>query len=256
MADIPESPVTPIGAGRHDERRKRREAPPTPGAHPSPKASEEVADPTSVMGIPPAELTPKVQEAIGKLLREFDRQREELGQHRAHESFLEAEAERHAYLPVPNRRAFHHHLSRVLTHSRQGETTSTLVVMVLRNFDALRWTHGRRAAEAALGHVAAYLRREIRDSDVVGSLGGNDLGLILTLSGGAEAGEKLAALVAGLSGAPFRWEGAVLPLDLAAGARTFGAADGIDAILEDADRALRGLEPALKAPGGEGAEPA
>ena len=58
----------------------------------------------SILGIPDAELTPKVQGAILHLMEEIDLLRRELGQSRQRIAYLEQLADQYALAPAANRR--------------------------------------------------------------------------------------------------------------------------------------------------------
>ncbi len=241
MADISEPhAVGPASGadrgGRRDEKSRRKPAPPQA---PAPPTDGEVADKATVMGIPSAEMTPRVQAAFTRLLHEFDQQRAELEYLRVHETYLEAEVDKHAHLPVPNRRAFHREIVRVQSRTEQPDSVSSLAILVLRNFDDIRWREGRRAAEAALAYVAQDVAARIGAGEFLGSLGGNDLGLILTLCDAAEATGKLGEMVEALGGASFRWRERAIRLDVAFGVHAFRPGEDVGSILDSVDRALR-----------------
>ena len=241
MADISEPhAVGPAsGADRGDRRDDKSRRKPAPPQAPAPRTDGEVADTATVMGIPPAEMTPRVQAAFTRLLHEFDQQRAELEYLRVHETYLEAEVDKHAHLPVPNRRAFHREIARVQSLTERPDSVSSLAILVLRNFDDIRWREGRRAAEAALAYVAQNVAVRIAAGEFLGSLGGNDLGLILTLSDAAEAGGRVRAIVETLGGAPFRWREKAIRLDVAFGVHAFRPEEDVESILDGVDRALR-----------------
>jgi diguanylate cyclase (GGDEF)-like protein len=242
MSEVSESaPILPVGNTgqrlKQDDKQKHDDQPP---AEPPPDAhiAEEIADPASVMGIPPEELTPRVQEALSVILAEFDGQRAELKHIKAHEIFLESEAEKHAFLPVPNRRAFQRSLAQILARMEQAETSASLAVVVITNLGELRLRHGRRAAEAALSHFANGLREAVRGSDFVGSLGGDELGLILTLISAEEAARKIAEIVEWAAARPFHWSGDTMVFDAIFGIHAFDAHETTAEVIEAADAAL------------------
>ena len=55
-------------------------------------------------------------------------------------------------------------------------------------------TYGHPAGDAALRHVAKTLIEQVRDSDVVGRLGGDEFGVILYQTDGAVGQRKLGQL--------------------------------------------------------------
>lgn len=83
-------------------RRAAGDAPPPP---PSAEAAR-AADSSAIMGIPEAELTPKVRDAIMTLMREVETLRRELLRSNARLADLEKLADQDALVPLHNRRAF------------------------------------------------------------------------------------------------------------------------------------------------------
>ncbi len=167
-------------------------------AHRRPR--EHARDVALVMGIPADEMTPRVQEALLHIMHEFDRQRYELEDLREHLGYLEAVADSHAFLPVLNRRALLRELGRIMAHGEHAGVANTFVLFHVGNLDAIRRRLDRTAAEAALVAVADVLRRAVRGSDVIGSLGGGDLGLVLTVTDGDHAAGKAWELHTALTG--------------------------------------------------------
>src|SRR5580692_7115403 len=70
--------------------------------------------PASVLGIPDAEFTPKVRDAIMGLMGEVDSLRRELNQTRARLDEVEKTADQDHLLPLLNRRAFVRELTRYI----------------------------------------------------------------------------------------------------------------------------------------------
>ena len=75
------------------------------GDAPPPEAAR-AADSSAIMGIPEAELTPKVRDAIMTLMREVETLRRELLRSNARLADLEKLADQDALVPLHNRRAF------------------------------------------------------------------------------------------------------------------------------------------------------
>ena len=102
----------------------------------------------------------------------------------------------------------------------------------------IRRRYGHEAVEAGLIWVAGILKDNIRDADTVGSLGGHDFGVILTLADDEKAAEKVAGLAGILEKEMFLWGHKMLKLQVAYGLHTFVANDSVSSVLEKADAAL------------------
>ncbi len=77
-------------------------------------AAEDVA---TVMGIPEAELTPKVRQAIQQLMSEVYRLRQDLEEAKQRVGYLEQLADQDTLAPVLNRRAFIRELSSMAAYA-------------------------------------------------------------------------------------------------------------------------------------------
>lgn len=234
MADIPQPAA--IGAilptDRHGQQRKRRNE--EKAKPPEPVDSHEIADVTEVMGIPLAEATPKVQKTLNAIMAEFDKVRTELENARAHILYLEELADRHPVLPLLNRRGLHRQLSRSLALASRAGVTNSFVCFHLDGIEDIYLEHGRVAAEAMLVGLAETLLAEVRDSDVVGGLGGGDFGVILTVADDESAADKAVSLAQALRTAKTAFAGVRVNFGL----HTFISGDTAETVLQSADRDL------------------
>lgn len=129
-------------------------------------------DAMAALGIPEAELTPRVREVIAGLSSEIAHLRARL-------ESLETVADRDSLLPILNRRAFVREMSRVMAFGERYDLTTSLVYFDLNDLKTINDSDGHAAGDAALRHVAAVLAANIRKSDVLGRLGGDEFGVIL-----------------------------------------------------------------------------
>ena len=95
--------------------------------------------------------------------------------------------------------------------------------------------HGHQAGDAALIHVAAILKREVRATDVVARIGGDEFGLLLDHLDAEAAATKALSLVTVLANEPLDLGARRLPVGLAVGLTMIRAEDSVDAILARAD---------------------
>ena len=196
------------------------------------------ADVTSIMGIPEAELTPKVRAAMMALMEEVGRLRQELEQTRQRTSYLERLADQDSLVPVVNRRAFVRELSRMVSFSQRYGTPSSLLFFDMNELKVINDTFGHAAGDAALARVVDVLLENVRESDVVGRLGGDEFGVILAQADESQAAEKAALLAAAIGDAPLEWEDKRIALSLAYGTYTFRGGDDAGAALQAADDAM------------------
>lgn len=243
MAEIPVSSRirTILPADKHQKDQKRRrdqtskyqEA--SDRAHPDGHRENDVF---TVMDVPAGEVTPKVQETLNQIMQEFDKLRDELDHARSHILYLEELSESHTYLPVINRRGLHRELSRMLALGERAGVVNTFVCFHVRNIEDIRRRFGHAAAEAGLTWAAETLIGNCRDTDIVGSLGGHDFGVILTLADSDNAAEKALELATVLEGGSFPWDRERLSLKTAHGLHSFESGDNAETVMQKADDVL------------------
>jgi diguanylate cyclase (GGDEF)-like protein len=204
-----------------------------PGAQAKP-----AADVSSVLGIPEAEFTPRVRDAIMSLMAEVERLRRDLERAKARLDAAEAMADQDGLLPVLNRRAFVREMSRAISYGERYDAPSALIYFDLDGFKAINDAFGHAAGDAALAHVGNLLTANVRESDIVGRLGGDEFGVILAKADRGQAEKKARALVDLLAANPFGWEGKPLALSFAFGVHTFKKGDSADAAMASADKAM------------------
>ncbi len=86
-----------------------------------------------------------------------------------------------------NRRAFFERLDDELARAERSAAPLTLVLCDLDGFKAINDAHGHPAGDAALRAFAQLLAANLRTSDAVGRIGGDEFGLILV---GADVGDE------------------------------------------------------------------
>jgi diguanylate cyclase (GGDEF)-like protein len=205
--------------------------------------------PFDLPGVSEETLSPELREAVARLAAERDRLRDELGKARSRIASLERLADEDALTPVANRRAFVRHLTRTIAFRHRYGVPASVVYFDINNMKQINDSHGHPAGDAALRHIATVLRDNIRSSDIVGRLGGDEFGVILAQTDEAQAHDKAAALAEAIAGAPLRWADVTLPLSAAYGVYTFSGTDDPQHAIEAADRAMYQQKRAIVHPG-------
>jgi len=200
--------------------------------------SAAVSDSASIMGIPEAELTPRVRDALMELMGEVDSLRREVSGLRDRLRESEQLADRDPLIPVLNRRAFVRELSRVIAYGRRYGDPAGLVYFDIDNFKQVNDAHGHAAGDAALHHLAKLVLGHVRETDIVGRLGGDELGLILVRTDEVAAQAKASSLSDLVARQPLRYGGSEIRLSISVGAVAFTGDDGPDDALARADRAM------------------
>ncbi len=195
-------------------------------------------DRLSIAGIPDAELTPRVREALISLMKEVQALREELAQARAKVNELEKIADSDPHLSVLNRRAFVRELNRALAMVDRYGQPSSLVFVDVNDLKKINDKWGHAAGDLALDRVAKVLGANIRQTDAVGRLGGDEFGLILTQTDQATARVKADGLAALVAAEPIEWKGEKFNARISCGVVEIAKGVTADQALESADGAM------------------
>ena len=197
-----------------------------------------VSDTASIMGIPEAEITPAVRDALMALMGEVDRLRRDMSAMQDRLREAEKLADHDPLLPVLNRRAFVRELSRVIAFGRRYGEPAGLVYFDIDNFKQVNDVHGHLAGDAALHHLTRLVLDNIRETDIVGRLGGDEIGVILVRADEAMAKSKAAGLADLVASRPLQFEDKELALTISVGAVAFTGEDQPDEALARADKAM------------------
>ncbi len=190
------------------------------------------------MGIPEAEITPKVRAAIGLLIEEVQSLRGELEQARKRIDYLEQLADQDALTPVLNRRAFVRELSRIVSFAERYGGMSAVLYFDVNGLKAINDNLGHAAGDTIIAHVAEVLLRNIRGSDQVGRLGGDEFGVILAQADPEEAARKAAGLAEAIQSQPVIWNGKPITVKVAYGTHIMSAGQEAKDALDAADQAM------------------
>lgn len=214
---------------------RREEATGADTAAPGTRCVENLA---AVAGIPATELTPQVCSTLARFMRDVHGLREDLerAQTRIHQ--LEQLADQDPLVPLINRRAFVRELSRVMALVERYGGRGAVLYFDVNGMKRINDRLGHTAGDAALRHVAETLAANVRTSDVVGRLGGDEFGVLLLHADCEAALAKAEDLAAAVRAKPLPIDGLRLPLGVAYGVHSFAGGEQADAALAAADRAM------------------
>ncbi len=236
---------TPPVRGVSQVRRKPRAG---PASSASATTVRQISDVATIMGIPEAELTPKVRAALMSLMEEVERLRRDLQATHARLEHLEQLADQDTLAPIANRRAFVREMSRIMAYSQRYGAPSSVLYFDFNGLKAINDKYGHAAGDAALMKVAQVLLENVRESDVVGRLGGDEFGVILAQADQPTAAEKGASLASAIAANPLSWENNEIPLAVAFGTYCFEAGEDVGSALANADKAMYANKQRTKEP--------
>ena len=198
----------------------------------------EPVDTTTFLGLTETELSPAVRAALQTLLDEVARLRDELQRTRKRINHLERLADEDAMLPIANRRAFVRELTRLISYSERYGSPGSVLYFDLNGMKVINDRFGHAAGDAVLQHFATLLVNNVRDSDVVGRLGGDEFGVILAQADRPQAEEKAQQLLDVIKVSPMDWEGNEITLSCAVGIHQFSGEQSADDALSQADASM------------------
>jgi diguanylate cyclase (GGDEF)-like protein len=224
-------PVLGPGAARKAEGRRAVDQPST-------AAAREPSDVLELAGLGESELTPRARQALLGLMAEVEVLRRELGEARARIGYLERLADEDPLMPVANRRAFVRELTRMMSFAQRYGTSASIVYVDINHLKQINDVNGHACGDAALMQVARVFLENVRNTDVVGRLGGDELGVLLVQTDESLAQQKAAQLAAAVAAKPLVWQGREIPLGVSYGVYSFHGGENAGDALEAADRAM------------------
>jgi diguanylate cyclase (GGDEF)-like protein len=179
-----------------------------------------------------------VQAAVQTLLGEIDDLRGEVGRLKAKLVETEGLADRDALTPLLNRRAFLREVGRIRTFAQRYGAPASLVYFDLDGFKAVNDRYGHAAGDAALQAVAERLLANVRTSDIVGRMGGDEFAVILVQADQAIAEAKAAALAQAIEREPIAFGDWTAPLHISYGVREISLDLDPETLVAQADSAM------------------
>ena len=202
---------------------------------PAPETPPQAAAPADS---PEADVSSAVEAAITELVAEIDHLRDELERNNARIHDLEKLADRDPLAPVANRRAFLHELERFNALAERYGTPSSVIYFDVNGMKEINDRFGHGAGDRVIVAVADALLANVRASDVVGRLGGDEFGVIVAHMDEGLAQQKAEALAGVIAGLQVPREGGTIPVSIAWGVFTFTGKADIAAALDAADKEM------------------
>ncbi len=208
------------------------------GKHKYPSIKRDIHDVASFMNIPQAELTPAVTDAIIALMEEVDHLREELGMVHSLEHKLTSSLDKHLDLPVLTRHALGRELAVIAAHCQRSGSPAVFIYFQIANFSQIKKRSGLLAGEAVIREIAQVLHGHLRETDKIGTLGGDGFGIVMPLSDLAAAQEKVHHLMEMVTKGLILYEGHVVEIEIAYGLHSLHLTEAVDMVIAEADRDL------------------
>jgi diguanylate cyclase (GGDEF)-like protein len=191
----------------------------------------------------PAAENPKAAKLLARatavrLAAEVERLAGELEASRARIAELETRIDVDPLTEALNRRGFERELKRSLAYVKRYGATAAVIYLDLDEFKPINDRYGHAAGDALLKAITATLVRNVRASDVVARIGGDEFVVLFWNVTEAAAAAKAAALEAAIRATPVRWSDATLVAGASAGMTLVGRLDSAATVLTRADAAM------------------
>jgi diguanylate cyclase (GGDEF)-like protein len=167
---------------------------------------------------------------LGFLLMAVDRLRGE----------LHALATRDELTGLPNRRAFGERLLLIEKRARRLQRTVSVLMMDLDEFKSINDSQGHPAGDAALKHIAAVVRQNLREVDFLARIGGDEFCILMPDSDQAFATAIANRITEAVANSPLHWRDEKIALAASIGLNHWDPSSGSRLVdsLSPADDAL------------------
>jgi diguanylate cyclase (GGDEF)-like protein len=183
------------------------------------------------LGLDGEKLSARAKEAVAALAAERDALAEKLAE-------AEATADRDSLTSCFSRRAFMRELHRAMSAVERYDTPAAVLFIDLDGFKSVNDNFGHATGDAVLRHIGRLLMSNVRESDVVGRIGGDEFGVILNHVNATEAQAKADFIEAALRATPAKHAGKVHRVNASIGVHAIAKPEDPEVALARADEAM------------------
>jgi diguanylate cyclase (GGDEF)-like protein len=185
-----------------------------------------------------AAIPAEARDAIIRLLQEIEFLRSEIEANNERIAELEDLADRDPLTPVVNRRAFVRELDRTKAYGDRYGNSASLIYLDLDGMKKINDQYGHSMGDKALLAVAETLIANVRSSDMVGRLGGDEFGIMLARADRKAAEEKARLLMKLIEDIEIKSGDDIIALSASCGIIEVKSQSNAEAALAAADRAM------------------
>ena len=162
----------------------------------------------------------------------------ELAKARAEIEQLKATAETDFLLDILNRRGFERELARSIAFIKRYQASGALLMLDVDRFKPINDAFGHAAGDHVLKAIAQTLSSEIRASDVIGRIGGDEFAVLLWNLSETDARAKAAELERAVDELRFSFAGKTVQAGASIGVAVLDSHSDMRTALELADSAM------------------
>ncbi len=180
----------------------------------------------------------EVRGLVDQLIQAAAEAERRISEQRARISYLEGLSNSDELTGLLNRRGFHLALGAALARAQRHGETGLLVLCDLDRFKAINDRHGHLAGDSVLRSVAALLRKEIRRSDAVARIGGDEFAILMSDTRRSQAADRVHRLKARVHDLEVSWQSRRLRASASFGAAAYNDGSTAEGLLFMADLAI------------------
>ena len=141
-------------------------------------------------------------------------------------------------VPVANRRGLIRQLEMFIARHQRHGTPAALLFVDVDGLKALNDNFGHKTGDCALVYLANLMISNVRQTDMVARIGGDEFVVLLDHADDESACETASRLADAVAGGDFIHEGHSLPLSVAIGYAMISKGDTPESVLDRADREM------------------
>lgn len=202
------------------------------------KSEPEIHEELNLHGIPTNEMTPAVKAAFASIMEELKALRSERVRLKDALRRAESLADSDPLSGVFNARAFVREMGRVISFGQRYEIPSSVLFFDLNGFKAINDNYGHAAGDAIISSFAKTLGANIRESDIVGRVGGDEFAILLAKATQDEAQFKADQLANAIDKIRVPWGNLTLTIGATIGVYEVQVKDTPQTALKNADEQM------------------
>jgi diguanylate cyclase (GGDEF)-like protein/PAS domain S-box-containing protein len=141
----------------------------------------------------------------------------DITERKAQQALLEHQALHDALTDLPNRTLLHDRLEHAVKTAKRTGKPLALLLLDLDRFKVINDTLGHPVGDVLLRDVAARLAAQLRESDTIARIGGDEFAVLLPAGGGLKRAMRVAHRLLASLEQPFEIDGLVLEVGLSVG---------------------------------------
>ncbi|MGF1609809.1 MAG: EAL domain-containing protein [Kiloniellales bacterium] len=163
----------------------------------------------------------------------------DITERKAQQALLEHQALHDALTGLPNRTLLHDRLEHAIRSAKRTQQSLALLLLDLDRFKTINDTLGHPVGDRLLRDVASRLAAQLRESDTIARIGGDEFAVLLPAGGGLQRAERVSRRLLASLEQPFEIDGLMLEVGLSVGIALYpDHAKEPAALLQSADIAM------------------